>query len=99
MRYKLDWTFLAEDSYFEEMEFILLKWNIKEVIKFENLVSIELKRLLENPTIGKFEEGKYSLLISKQTTLFYKIKEKKETIELLLFWNNQKNPDELKKLV
>ncbi|WP_396211687.1 hypothetical protein [Flavobacterium sp.] len=70
MRYKLDWTFLAEDSYFEEMEFILLKWNIKEVIKFENLVSIELKRLLENPTIGKFEEGKYSLLISKQTTLF-----------------------------
>jgi hypothetical protein len=40
MRYKLDWTFLAEDSYFEEMEFILLKWNIKEVIKFENLVSI-----------------------------------------------------------
>lgn len=99
MRYKLDWTFLAEDSYFEEMEFILLKWNIKEVIKFENLVSIELKRLLENPTIGKFEEGKYSLLISKQTTLFYKIKKRKETIELLLFWNNQKNPDELKKLL
>ena len=55
MIYKIKWTFLAESSYFEEIEFVYLKWNLKEVLKFENLVSIEVKRIEQNPTIVKFK--------------------------------------------
>ncbi len=34
----------------------------------------------------------YSLVISKQTTLFYDILENKSQIDLIAFWNNKQNP-------
>ena len=74
-----------------------MKWNVKEVIKFEELVADELKRLAQNPAIGKHSDAIYSLTISKQTTLYYRINNK--SIELILFWNNLKNPDDLTKLL
>ena len=85
--------------YDEEIDYIFFKWNLKEVLKFEQLAIIELDRLCQNPRIGIIKNDKYSILFSKQTTLFYNVKEKEETIELLLFWNNQKNPEELNKLL
>lgn len=99
MSYRIIWTNLALSSHEEEIDYIFFKWNLKEVIKFENLVTIELNRLVQNPNIGKFKTDKFSLTISKQTTLFYRINEKQKSIELLLFWNNQKNPEELNKLL
>jgi hypothetical protein len=41
----------------------------------------------------------YYLMISKQTTLYYKVSENDQRIDLLVFWNNQKNPDDLIKLL
>lgn len=100
MNYKIEWTFLAEDSYIEEIEFVLLKWNEREVIKFENLVIKELKRISLNPKIGKLKKSAiYSLVISKQTTIFYRIIDESVSIEILLFWNNQKKPNDLAKLL
>ena len=100
MIYKIEWTFRAEISFFEEAQFILQKWNIYEVNKFESLVGDELKRLSINPTIGNFKgDDVYSLSVSEQTTLFYKIKKDLSLIELLLFWNNLRNPDDLIKLL
>lgn len=100
MSYKIEWTFLAEISFFEEAQFILLKWNINEVNKFESLVEAELKRLSTNPTLGKISfKNSYSLAISKQTTLFYIINYDSNSVELLLFWNNLKNPEDLTKLL
>ena len=100
MNYKIEWTFLAEDSYLEEINFIFFKWNKREVEKFENLVENELKRISLNPKIGKLKKSAiYSLVISKQTAIFYRIKEESNSIEILLFWNNQKNPNDLAKLL
>ena len=100
MNYSIDWTFSAINSYEEEIDFIFLKWNHNEVLKFEKLVEIELERLSKNPTLGVLRlENIFSLILSKQTTLFYKIKNDDFSIELLLFWNNQKNPSHLNKLL
>lgn len=100
MIYKIEWTFRAEISFFEEAQFILQKWNINEVNKFESLVEDELKRLSINPAIGNFKgDDIYSLSVSEQTTLFYKINKDLSLIELLLFWNNLRNPDDLIKLL
>lgn len=100
MKYTVEWTFLADNSYQEEIHFIYLKWNIKEALKFEELVANELERLCNNPSIGKLELDKnYSLVISKQTTLFYKVIDEFKTIQLLLFWNNLKNPEDLSKFL
>lgn len=99
MSYKIIWSNLALSSHEEEIDYIFFKWNLNEVLKFEQLTIIELKKLSNNPTIGKSVNDFYSINFSKQTTLFYKVLESDQTIELLLFWNNQKNPEDLKKLL
>ena len=101
MIYKIEWKPLATNTYLDEMEFILSKWNEKEVQNFDDLVYDYLKTLSKTPTIGNFksEFNCYSIVISKQTTLFYKIIEEKSQIDLVLFWNNSQNPNLLTKLL
>ena len=101
MSFEVIWTFDSVTSFHEEIDFIYKKWNHKEVIKFESLVEENLERLAENPAIGKFYAvfEVYYLVISKQTTLYYNFNPKNKTIELYLFWNNKRNPDELLKFL
>ena len=51
MNYRIDWTFSAQNSYSEEIDYIYLKWNLEEVLKFEKLVENEFERLSKNPTL------------------------------------------------
>lgn len=99
MIYNVEWTLSAQHSFTDEIDFIYLKWNYKQVLDFESLVESELVRLAKNPYIGMstFTEL-YSLNISKQTTLYYRIKRESQSLQLILFWNNLKNPKDLRKL-
>jgi len=65
------------------------------------LVVENLERLSKNPKMGVYleKDNIYYLMISKQTTLYYKVSENDQRIDLLVFWNNQKNPDDLIKLL
>lgn len=101
MIYKIEWKTIATYSYFNEIDFILLKWNEIEVQKFEDLVYDFLETLCKTPEIGIYnsENNCYSLVISKQTTLYYKIVEAESQVDLLLFWNNKQNLTHLKKLL
>lgn len=101
MIYKMEWKAVAMDSYFNEIDFIFSKWNEIGVQKFENLVYNFLATLSKTPEIGiyKPQNNCYSLVISKQATLYYKIIEDKSQIDLILFWNNKQNPDDLTKLL
>jgi hypothetical protein len=88
-------------NFAEEGYFILRKWNVDEVEKFSILVYDYIDCLNKNPTIGVFisKYSVYSIVISKQTTLYYRILEDKNQIDLILFWNNKRNPKELLKLL
>ncbi len=72
--FKINWQPLSEITFSEEIYFILRKWNQFEANQFALLVSENLERLSKNATIGiyKIEYNCYSLVISKQTTLYYK---------------------------
>lgn len=91
MEYNIVWVPLAVETYMEEIDFIYLKWNQKEVDDFVMLVDENLKRLSINPLIGQIHKNVYKLVISKQTSLFYKIIEKDKKVELVYFWNNKKD--------
>lgn len=91
MEYKVVWVPLAVETYMEEIDFIFLKWNQKEVDDFVILVDENLKRLSINPLIGQIHKNVYKIVISKQTSLFYKINEKDKKVELVYFWNNKKD--------
>ena len=91
MEYKIVWVPLAVETYMEENDFIYLKWNQKEVDDFVMLVDENLKRLSINPLIGQIHKNVYKIVISKKTSLFYKIIEKDKKVELVYFWNNKKD--------
>ena len=101
MIYKFHWNSNAEITLQEESFFILLKWNAEEVQKFIDLVEENLKRLSKNPKTGIYnkELNVYYLVISKQTTLYYDFSIQTNVIELYVFWNNLKNPQDLIKLL
>ncbi len=101
MIYRIEWKSIATRTYFGEINFILSKWNEAEIQKFEDLVYDFLEIVSKKPKIGiyKPKNNCYSLVISKQTTLYYKIIEDKSQIDLILFWNNKQNPDDLIKLL
>ena len=91
MEYKVVWVPLAVETYMEEIDFIFLKLNQKEVDDFVMLVDENLKRLSINPLIGQIHKNVYKIVISKQTSLFYRIIEKDKKVELVYFWNNKKD--------
>ena len=99
MNYKIIWQPNSVITFEEEIDFIFRKWNYKEVNNFQELVVENLIRLSKNPKIGiyNFPFQVYTLVISKQTTLYYSFDEERSVIDLLLFWNNLKNPEDLEK--
>ncbi len=101
MNYTFKWQPNLQLTYFQETEFILLKWNLNEVEKFDQLVEENLFRLSINPLIETFNKNLrlFTLVISKQTTLYYKFDENTKIIDLYVFWNNTKNPNDLAKLL
>lgn len=101
MNYKIIWQVNSEMTYQSEIEYIYFKWNFKEAKKFEELVIENLNRLSINPLIGKFDINLklYFFVFSKQTTLYYTVNHNTKIVNLLVFWNNLKNPNDLKKLL
>ena len=96
---EINWTSSANASFEDEIEFILSKWNLKEVEKFINLVDGFTKKLSDNPYIGKksVKEDVRVFVLSKQTTVIYEVFEDLNRKDLQFFWNNKKKPKELKK--
>lgn len=101
MSYKILWQLSSEITYLSEIDYIFFKWNHKEVEKFQELVIENLNRLSINPLVGKYDSDLklYHLVISKQTALYYSINQNTRTVDLHIFWNNQKNPEELNMLL
>lgn len=101
MTYQIIWQPNSQISYYDEIDFIFRKWNHKEVQKFQDLVFENLNRLSENPLIGNYDSSNkiYLIVISKQTKLFYTIDLINKVVDLHLFWNNSKNPQDLNKLL
>ncbi len=99
--YVIKWSFLSNESFSEEVYFILRKWSQIEVDKFSKLVFDFTDRLSINPEIGIYNPklNCFSIVISKQITLYYRILESEKEVTLVLFWNNKQNPIQIKKLL
>ncbi len=95
------WVGLANESFENEVAFIIEKWNTEESVAFLKLVEDFLKLLEDNPYIGKISnyKGYRQFVLSTQTNIWYQVDENLEIIFIVLFWNNRKNPNELKKLL
>ena len=86
------WNKLARQDYFENIDYLLRIWSEKEAQKFIDKV-IEIEDVLSKGNV-EFQKtdraGIMRCVINKHVSLFYRISNNGK-IELLRFWNNNKN--------
>jgi plasmid stabilization system protein ParE len=99
--YSIDWTLRAELTCYKEIDFIESKWSLKEVEKFIDLVEDKIQNLSTGILTGKPGNiaGVNILVLSKQTSLAYKVFEEVSRIELLTFWSNKVDPEEYQSFI
>ncbi len=93
---KVHWNKLARFDYYQNIDYLLGKWSVKEAQEFIDEVD-DIEYILKQ---GKVEfqstdvEGVKHCVICKQISLFYKVIDK-NNVELLRFWNNYQNAENL----
>lgn len=85
---KIEWTLLAREDYWKNIEYLENNWTEKVVLNFINEVDYSLNLLAKGNVIFIQSDylNVYKIVIIKQITLYYSIKN--ETVYLLRFWNN-----------
>ena len=85
---KVEWTLLARDDYWKNIEYLENNWTEKEVLNFINEVDYSINLLVKGNVIFTQSDyiNVYKMVVIKQITIYYSIKN--ETVYLLRFWNN-----------
>jgi len=91
---KILWTISAQKSFDQIIEFLQEEWSLNSAIKFVQKTNNLIETLKEQPKIGRPEKVKNDLrsfVLSRQTTVFYRIKSN-VVIILLKFFDTRQNP-------
>ena len=92
---KILWTKAAQSSFDKIVDYLKNEWSLKSAIKFVSKTIIFLDILQQHPEIGRKEKIKKDLrsfVLTRQTTIFYRIKND-TTIVILKFFDTQQNPE------
>jgi len=88
---KVLWSSQARITYRETLEFILLKWTVKEAVRLEDAVNNPIEKLERNPELcpGSRVSNLRKCVVSKQTSMIYSKSENEVTI--IAFIDNRSN--------
>ena len=93
------WTPLSEESFEDVIEFIQVKWGKREIEKFAKQTEKIIRNISINPFMYKSTVKDKNIrngLINKLISVIYRVNTDKNEIELLLFWDNRKDPKKIK---
>ena len=91
---------LAESKLIQLTNHLLEEWNVKVRDDFINKLTDKLNQISSYPKSCPQSDnfsGLFKCVVSKQTTLYYRIHVEKQEIEIITFFDSKQNPDELKK--
>ena len=97
MSYKIRWTVNAYSDFSQIVLYIKEKWGNKSAEDFINRIDTIANIISVFPQLGKIihpQKQIRALVISKQTTLVYRVKS--DSIILLNLFDNRQEPDKLK---
>lgn len=96
MRYTVKWSPEAERTYKIVLEYLLEKWTDRELHNFINRTDEVIKYIIQNPRqyIYSKKRQAYRAVLTKHVSLYYRLDV--QAIELLLFWDNRKDPASLR---
>jgi plasmid stabilization system protein ParE len=93
--FEVVWITRAKIDFDENILFLLENWSEREARKFIRKAMSTIRIIENNPRA--FQESDYHQVrkapILKQISLYYRINQ--NTIELLRFWGNRMNPEEI----
>jgi len=94
-KFKIVWTKFAEESLYEILEFYIIhNGNNAFSTKLYGEIISAIQTLELFPDLGKLNiNTNYRELVLNRNSVYYKVKE--DIIELLLVWDNRRNPAEL----
>ena len=99
MAYKIEWTLQSISTFEDIIHYLEKEWTKREVENFVLEVEEKLKLIADRPRLYKESSKKKNVhrtVITRQTSLVYRVKSLKKEIELILFWDNRKNTKKLK---
>lgn len=89
---------MAEETFWDNLDYLHKNWSVSVVHEFILEVERTMELLKHNPETFRcwFEDRNFRVaVLNKHISLFYSFSEKE--IRIHLFWNNHRNPVELKK--
>lgn len=95
---KVSWTPKARFTYFRVLEYLDEAWTIREIQNFVDRTEKTLSQIVKTPEMFEASRKKKNVrkgLITKHNTLYYRIRIRKQEIELITFWDNRQNPKKL----
>lgn len=95
MSNRIIWSPEAQKSYSEILDYLNEQWGQTAVSRFIDRTESIIGFIRKYPKQYIFSETKnaYRAVVVKQVSLFYRVQP--DQIELLTFWDNRKNPDNL----
>jgi len=94
--YRIEWTNHALKELTETFEFVANNWTEKELHKLSLKIEKTLELISKNPEIFQKSHAKKDVrrtVVTKHNSLYYRSND--ETIEILSFFSNRKNPKRL----
>lgn len=95
---KISWTPTARKTYFKVLEYLDEAWTQREIQNFVERTEKVLKLIAKDSEMFEASRMKKNIrkgLITKHNTLYYRIRSRKQEIELITFWDNRQNPEKL----
>ena len=95
MALKIVWTPQAENGLYEVIDYLEKEWTIIEILSLEQNINSFLNRISKYPKIyantGKFSNV-HKGLVDKNNYIIYRIRPKKELIEIINFRGTKQKP-------
>ena len=95
---KISWTPKARHTYFEVIEHLEKAWTEREIQDFIIEVDHLLEQIRQNPEMFEESRKKKNVrkgLVTKQNTLYYRVRPRKKKLQLIVFWDNRQDPGKL----
>ena len=92
---KVSWTPTARKTYFNVLDYLFEAWTKKEIENFVQETERVLNAIIKNPYMFKASRKKKNVrkgFVTEYNSLYYRVKLRKNEIELITFWDNRQNP-------
>lgn len=94
------WTYEAKTSFDGILDYLMIVWSQKEAIAFIDLVEATIEKIKNYPELFKispYNNASREALLTKHTTMFYRVLE--GLIEIEYFWGNFQDSNKIDKLL